>query len=153
MEQTLAQAAEHIAVVAEAIQSASGADDGTPARVEELVTDKGHHSRKVVRTVEESGIRTYISEPERGRRRWEGQQGEQRAVYGNRRRVRGERGKRLQRQRGEKLERVNAHLYETGGMRRVHLRGHSHILKRLLIHAGALNLGLLMRMRLGVGTP
>ncbi len=64
MEQTLAQAAEHIAVVAEAIQSASGADDGTPARVEELVTDKGHHSRKVVRTVEESGIRTYISEPE-----------------------------------------------------------------------------------------
>jgi hypothetical protein len=67
--------------------------------------------------------------------------------------VRGERGKRLQRQRGEKLERTMAHLYETGGMRRVHLRGHSNIIKRLLIHACGLNLGLLMRKLYGVGTP
>lgn len=74
-------------------------------------------------------------------------------MYANRRRVRGERGKDLQRQRGEKLERVNAHLYETGGMRRVHLRGHDNILKRLLIHACGLNLGLLMRTNYGVGTP
>ena len=55
--------------------------------------------------------------------------------------------------RTEKLERVNTHLYETGGMRRVHLRGHNNILKRLLIHVGALNLGLLMRTIWGVGTP
>ena len=74
-------------------------------------------------------------------------------MYANRRRARGERGRRLQRQRGEKLERVNAHLYETGGMRRVHLRGHNNILKRLLIHVCALNLGLLMRTICGVGTP
>src|SRR5262249_23647389 len=46
-----------------------------------------------------------------------------------------------------------AHLYETGGMRRVHLRGHSNILKRLLIHIGGFNLGLLMRQLIGVGTP
>jgi len=38
--------------------------------------------------------------------------------------------------RTEKLERVNTHLYETGGMRRVDLRGHNNILKRLLIHVG-----------------
>ena len=74
-------------------------------------------------------------------------------MYRNRRRIRGARGKRLLRQRGERLERPCAHLYETGRMRRVHLRGHDNIRKRLLVHAGALNLGLLMRTLFGVGTP
>ena len=71
----------------------------------------------------------------------------------NRRRIQGERGKRLLRQRGEKLERSFAHLYETGGMRRVHLRRHPNILKRLLVHVAAFNLGLVMRQLLGRGTP
>jgi hypothetical protein len=75
------------------------------------------------------------------------------AAYRNRRRIRGPRGLRLLRLRGERLERPFAHLYETGGMRRVHLRGHSNIRKRLLIHAGAFNLGLPMRQLIGVGTP
>ena len=75
------------------------------------------------------------------------------AVYRNRRRIRGARGLRLLRRRGERLERPFAHLYETGGMRRVHLRGHTNILKRVLIHAGGFNLGLLMRQLIGVGTP
>src|SRR5207237_1545898 len=57
------------------------------------------------------------------------------------------------RQRGERLERPFAHLYETGRMRRVHLRGHTNILKRVLLHTAALNLGLLMRTLFGVGTP
>jgi hypothetical protein len=78
---------------------------------------------------------------------------QQQAVYANRRRIRGERGKRLQRMRGELIERPFAHLYETGGMRRTHLRGHTNILKRLLIHAAAFNLGLVMRTSIGVGTP
>jgi transposase len=78
---------------------------------------------------------------------------EEAAVYGNRRRIRGERGKRLQRQRGEKLERTMAHLYETGRLRRVHLRGHNNILKRLLIHACGLNLEVLIRTLYGLGTP
>jgi transposase len=98
-------------------------------------------------------VRSYCSEPERGRRRWEGKKEEQAAVYANRRRIRGERGKRLLRQRGEKLERSFAHLYETGGMRRVHLRRHPNILKRLLVHVAAFNLGLVMRQLLGRGTP
>ena len=75
------------------------------------------------------------------------------AVYRNRRRIRGPRGLRLLRLRGERLERPFAHLYETGGMRRVHLRGHTNIRKRLLIHTGGFNLGLLMRQLIGVGTP
>jgi transposase len=81
-------------------------------------------------------------------------------VYRNRRRIRGARGQRLLRLRGERLERPFAHLYETGGMlyetggmRRVHLRGHANIRKRLLIHTAGFNLGLLMRQLIGVGTP
>jgi hypothetical protein len=75
------------------------------------------------------------------------------AVYANRRRIRGVRGRALQRRRSERLERPNAHLYETGGMRRTHLRGHTNILKRLLVHSGGFNLGLVMRALIGVGTP
>jgi hypothetical protein len=74
-------------------------------------------------------------------------------VYRNRRRIRGPRGQRLLRLRGERLERPFAYLYETGGLRRVYLRGHANILKRLLIHSGAFNLGLLMRQLIGIGTP
>ena len=65
----------------------------------------------------------------------------------------GARGKRLLRQRGERLERPFAHLYETGRMRRVHLRSHTNILKRVLLQTAALNLGLLMRTLFGVATP
>ena len=99
------------------------------------------------------GVRSYISEPDRGRRNWKNTPEARAAVYRNRRRIRGPRGLRLLRLRGERLERPFAHLYETGGMRRVHLRGHTNILKRLLIHTGGFNLGLLMRQLIGVGTP
>lgn len=99
------------------------------------------------------GLRSYISEPVRRPQTWRRQREERHAVYANRRRIRGARGKRLLRCRGERLERPAAHLYETGALRRVHLRGHANILKRVLIHAGGFNLGLLMRTVFGVGTP
>ena len=98
-------------------------------------------------------MRSYISEPDRGRRNWKDHPEARDAVYRNRRRIRGTRGRRLMRQRGELLERPFAHMYESGGMRRLYLRGHENILKRILLHAGALNLGLLMRTLFGVGTP
>lgn len=103
--------------------------------------------------LEAVGIRSYIAEPDRGRRDWSQEPEAQASVYRNRRRIRGARGRRLMRQRGERIERSFAHLYDTGGMRRTHLRGHENILKRVLIHAGAFNLGLLIRSMLGVGTP
>jgi transposase len=121
--------------------------------LEEVVGDKGYHSNQQLVDLEAVGIRSYISEPDRGRRKWTKNAEARDAVYRNRRRIRGARGKRLLRRRGERLERPCAHLYETGRMRRVHLRGHDNILKRLLIHAGGLNLGLLMRQRFGIGTP
>ena len=123
------------------------------AKVLELVADKGYHSNDVLMMVNDAEIRSYISEPARGRRNWEDKDEEQEVVYANRRRIRGARGLRLQAKRGEVLERANAHLYDTGGMRRTHLRGHENILKRLLVHTAAFNLGLLIRKACGYGTP
>lgn len=119
----------------------------------EVVGDKGYHSNQALVDLEAVGVRSYISEPNRGRRNWTKHPEARDAVYRNRRRIRGTRGKQLLRQRGERVERPCAHLYETGRMRRVHLRGHDNIRKRLLIHAGAFNLGLLMRTLFGIGTP
>ena len=140
--ETLIEAAEQV----EAVQP-----DGDG--IEEVVGDKGYHSNQSLVDLEAVGVRSYISEPDRGRRNWKKNPEARAAVYRNRRRIRGARGLRLLRLRGERLERPFAHLYETGGMRRVHLRGHTNIRKRLLIHAGGFNLGLLMRQLIGVGTP
>ncbi len=119
----------------------------------EVVCDKGCHSNKTMTELEDRGLRGYVSEPARGRRSWKKNKEAQKPVYANRRRIRGERGKALLRMRGEKLERSFAHLLGTGGLRRVHVRGHEDIRKRMLIHVAAFNLGLLMRRRFGVGTP
>ena len=134
---------------AEKIETVVSEGDG----LEEVVGDKGYHSNQALVDLEAVGLRSYISEPDRGRRNWKKHPEARDPVYRNRRRIRAERGKRLLRQRGERLERPFAHLYETGRMRRVHLRGHVNILKRVLLHACALNLGLLMRTLCGVGTP
>ena len=127
-------------------------DDETRV-IDEVVADKGYHSKQVLVDLAALDLRTYIAEPDRGRRKWTKHSAARDAVYANRRRIRGARGRRLQRRRSEYLERPNAHLYETGGMRRTHLRGHANILKRLLVHVGGFNLGLLMRTVFGVGTP
>ena len=113
--------------------------------VEEIVADKGYHSNETLVDLAAVGVRSYLSEPDRGRRDWSDAPDAQAPVYRNRRRIRGARGGRLRRRRAELAERSFAHLYETGGMRRTHLRGHDNILKRLLIHAGGFNLGLVMR--------
>ena len=123
-----------------------------PAALTELVADKGDHSNQTMVDLRAIGVRSYVAEPKRGRRQWRQAPDAQPAVYGNRRRVRGERGQRLLRC-GQYVERSFAHVYDTGGMRRTHLRGHGNILKRLLVHASAFNLGLLMRQLCGRGTP
>ena len=114
---------------------------GAPHRLEELIADKGYHSNRTLIDLHALEVRAYIAEPDRGRRRWRELPEAQALVYANRRRLRGARGGRLRRHRAEYVERSFAHLYETGAMRRTHLRGHQNILKRLLVHAGAFNLG------------
>src|SRR3990170_862675 len=145
-------------IVETAIAAAEQVEDAQagvaePQPLEAIIADKGYHSNQTMVDFDAVGIRTYIAEPDRGRRDWAESPEAQAPVYGNRRRIRGRRGRRLMRQRGERIERSFAHLYDTGGMRRTHLRGHTNILKRLVIHAGGFNLGLVMRHLIGIGTP
>jgi transposase len=132
---------------------AAQADVAAPQLPEEIVTDKGYHSNRIMIELDALGLRSSVAEPNRGQRDWSKAPDAQAPVYGNRRRMRGPRGRRLMRRRGEYVERAFAHLYDTGGLRRTHLRGHTNILKRVLIHAGGFNLGLVMRHLIGRGTP
>ncbi len=130
-------------------------------RAREVVGDKGYHSGQTLVNLEEVDLRGYLSEPDRGRRKWTARgcqqqafkRAEQAAVYRNRRRRKGARSKRLSRKRGELLERSFEHVLDDGGMRRAHLRGRENIAKRYLIHTAAFNLGLVMRKLIGFGTP
>jgi transposase len=130
-----------------------GICDVHPDGVQEVVADKGYHSNDVARALTELEVRTYIAEPKRGPRNWNGKPAEKAAVYANRRRIRGEHGKRMQRQRGEKIERNFAHQFDTGGMDRLWVRGRENVHKKLLIQAAACNLALLMRSLYGTGKP
>jgi transposase len=137
---------------AEQVEAAQ-VDVDEPQTLDEIIADKGYHSNRTMVDLDAVGIRSYVAEPARGRRDWSKEPEAQAPVYGNRRRIRGRRGRRLMRRRGEYVERAFAHTYDTGGMRRTHLRGHTNILKRLLIHAAGFNLGLVMRHVIGLGTP
>jgi len=124
------------------------------AGLREVVADKGYHSAAVLVGLRDQDIRSYVCEPDRGRRRWTDKaDGQQQQVYGNRRRLRGRRNAGLQRKRQELAERSFAHMYGTGAMRRLHLRGRTNILKRLVVHGAGFNLGLYMRSLIGVGKP
>jgi hypothetical protein len=132
----LPQAGEHIAEVACAINCEAVGERVHPEGPVQAATDKGYHSNDTLTALAEAEVRTYISEPDRGRRRWKDKPEAQQTVYGNRRRIHGAHGKQLLRRRGELLERSFAHAYETGGMRRVYLRGRENVYKRVLIHLG-----------------
>src|SRR5215472_6488749 len=153
--ETLSEAGEAVAelVVREAEKSPEAKPQVHVNGITEIVADKGYHSGPTMVALEQLDVRSYIPEPKRRRRKWEGKSEEQQALYGNRRRVSGHHGKQLLKKRGELIERSFAHCYETGGMRRTHLRGHENILKRQLIHVCAFNLSLIFRHFLGAGTP
>ena len=141
----------------------------------EAVADKGYHSNGTMMDLQQMQVRSYISEPARGRRNWRGRNWRGRnwrgrnwrdgrrdgedgveareATYANRHRIKGERGKALLRKRGEFIERSFAHSYETGAMRRLHLRHRENIAKRVLIHVAGFNLGVLLRVRYGLRKP
>jgi len=123
------------------------------AGIAEVVADKGYHSNTTMVDVQELGLRSYVAEPDRGPRNWKGKPEERDAVYANRRRIGGQRGKQLQSQRGEKIERNFAHQFDTGGLDRLYLRGRENVHKRLLVQAAACNLALLLRSLYGVGKP
>ncbi len=128
---------------------------GNELMIEELVTDKGYHDASMLSDCAGCDIRTYIPErKQKGNRRWTDKpEGWRDAVYANRRRVNGRRGKRLSRCRSEVVERTFAHMCETGAARRSWLRGLEKVQKRYVVHAAGRNLGVMMRALFGVGTP
>jgi transposase len=125
------------------------------AAIAEVVTDKGYHKLETLADCADEGLRTYIPEPKRTKERaWTNKPTDWEEAYrGNRRRVRGARSKRLQKQRSEYVERTFAHVCETGGARRSWLRGLLDVSKRYLLQVAGHNLGILMRELFGVGTP
>jgi transposase len=128
---------------------------GSDVEIKDVPSDKGYHSLETVTWCQSLGIRTYIPEREsRWCRRWTDKSEEEKsAVYKNRRRVRGKRGKQLGRLRSEYTERSFAHVCETGGARRSRLRGLVDVGKRYLMYVAARNLGVVMRALFNMGTP
>jgi transposase len=147
---SLLRAEANLATVSEDPQAARKLHE---RRMAEVVADKGYHSNEVLVDLRASDIRSHVSEPSRGRRKWKDKEEARVAVYGNRRRIKSPRGQDLQKLRAEIVERGFAHTYDSGGMRRLHLRGRGNILKRLLIHVAGFNLSLIMRKLVGAGTP
>jgi transposase len=127
-----------------------------PTATTEVVADKGYHKAELLDELKTKGYRTYISVPtQKGTRHWRDKGGyfTARTFYANRNRVAKPKGKALLRRRGELLERSFAHVCETGGHRRVRLRGRENIQKRYSLQVAAMNLGLIMRSLFGRGTP
>lgn len=156
VKETLTQAGETVADLSEreVVRAPQEEPQVNLGGIEEVVADKGYHSGPVLEQMKAVGVRTYIPEKkQRGKRHWVGKEAQQQAVYANRRRLQRPKGKYLLRRRGELIERSFAHCYETGGMRRTHLRQHANILKRQLIHVGGFNLSLILRKSIGAGTP
>jgi transposase len=126
----------------------------TEAVPAELVADKGYHSRAVLKDLDGGVWKTRIAEPQRTAfLRWHGDTEARDAVYANRNRLRSEIGKAGMRRRAEIVERSFAHNLERGGLRRTWLRGRENVHKRYLIHVAGHNLGILMRLLIGAGTP
>ena len=131
------------------------AQAGSVAVIEEAAADKGYHAAATIELCDFLDVRTYIPEPKRQHKaRWADKPPELKAaVSGNRRRVRRAKGKAMQRRRSEVCERTFAHICDSGGTRRSHLRGLEDVTKRYQIAAAAHNLGRILRKLTGVGKP
>ncbi|MFL5332084.1 MAG: transposase [Geminicoccaceae bacterium] len=142
---TLASAAEHLAAVAAA---------PTPEAPAEMIADKGYHSRAGLKDLADGPWKSRIAEPRReGFLRWHGDDAARRAIYNNRTRLLSEVARQAFKLRAELLERSFALILDRGGLRRAWLRGRENVHKRYLIHVAGYNLGLIMRLLTGTGTP
>ena len=145
IEGTLSAAQENLALLGTA---------PTKAEPSELVADKGYHSRAILKTLDGGVWKTRIAEPKQpGFSRWHGDDKARVAVYANRTRLGSGVGKQAMRRRAEIVERSFAHNLDRGGMRRTWLRGRENVHKRYLVHVAGHNLGILMRLLIGAGTP
>jgi transposase len=142
---TLASAAEHLAAVDA---------PPTPETPADLIADKGYHSRAGLKALDGGPWKSRISEPHRDEfSRWHGDDEARRAVYNNRARLLSGVARQAFKLRAERVERGFALILDRGGMRRLWLRGQENVQKRYLIHVAGYNLGLVMRLLTGAGTP
>jgi hypothetical protein len=138
---------------AEANLAAVGAGP-TPEDPAELVADKGYHSRDGLKDLEDGAWKSRIAERKvAGVNRWHGDDEARRAVYNNRARLRSGVAREAFKLRAERVERGFALTLDRGGMRRAWLRGRENLRKRYLVHVAGYNLGLVMRLLAGAGTP
>ena len=127
---------------------------GSHAAVQELVADKGCHDNRFLARCARWQVRTHIPDRKQKSRRWTDKPGEHETAFrANRCRVTGAKGKRLNRWRSERCERTFAHVCETGGGRRSHLRGLVNVTKSHVLRCAAFNLGLLLRKLFGMSKP
>ena len=127
---------------------------GSEATVQEVVMDKGYHDNGWLAECAQRGVRTYIPERRQKSRCWTNKPVEYETAFrANRRRVRGAKGRRLNRWRSERCERSFAHVCETGGGRRSWLRGVVNVSKAYVLKCAAFNLGLLLRKIWGLSKP
>jgi transposase len=127
---------------------------GCPTQIEEAVMDKGYHDNRLLVSLAQRGVRTYIPERRQKTRCWTDKPAEyEEAFRANRRRVRGNKGRRLNRWRSERCERTFAHVCETGGGRRAWLQGQTNVSKVYTLKCAAYNLGLLLRKVWGYCKP
>ena len=126
----------------------------SPEDPAELVADKGYHSRDGLKALDDSAWKSRIAEKKVADvSRWHGDEPARRAVYNNRARLRSGVAKAAFKLRAELVERSFALVLDRGGMRRAWLRGRDNVHKRYLIHTAGYNLGLIMRLLVGAGTP
>jgi transposase len=140
----------------EAAQANLAAVDAAPTVHDpaELVADKGYHSRDGLKDLEDGAWKSRIAEKKvRDVHRWHGDDAARRAVYNNRARLRSGVAKEAFKLRAELVERSFALTLDRGGMRRSWLRGRENLHKRYLVHVAGYNLGLIMRLTIGAGTP
>ena len=127
---------------------------GSETQIQEAVMDKGYHDTALLARLAQRGVRTYIPERRQKNRCWTNKPVEQEQAFrANRRRVRGKKGRQLNRWRSERCERTFAHVCETGGGRRSWLRGQTNVSKLHTLKCAAYNLGLLLRKVWGFCKP
>ena len=160
MDLTLDSAEDNLFAIKDAIDEQRAAEPKSPGRppkrelIQHVIADKGYHSATICEWLKGVDIQPVISEPKTGRRKWRGKKKSQKlAIYANRNNIRSDAGKAWMRKRAELVERAFTHYLDGGGMRKVWLKGHENITKRLLIQVAGFNLGILMRKLLGAGTP
>jgi transposase len=151
---TADQSDPHSAPVTVTVAGANLVLAGSPGEIKEVVMDKGYHDNRLLADLSARGVRTYIPERRQKHRCWTNKPEEyEQAFRANRRRVRGQKGRRLNRWRSERCERTFAHVCETGGGRRAWVRGLANVSKVHLLKCAAYNLGLLLRKIWGYCKP